>query len=278
MFRFDFRRKKHKETESERKYVEREVKKIPKVITIIFFVHITIFLASMIWYFYFKSTYYVSEVQGSSMQPILNSGIQNDSQKEDMVYVNRRLKGERGDIVTIQTEGSDKIIKRVIAKEGDCVSIYVADDGFYHVSIKYSWEENAKILNEQYVKSYEEWKNGGNHFAQEERDGVIYARDFYYMFIYNDDENVVNIDGVYYYQIPKNKYFCLGDNRAWSSDSRSRGLFDKSQIQGVAEIIIKGGSLNSGSLASKKFNAIVAFYWKKLENSLKRWKKIKKNV
>ena len=99
---------------------------------------------------------------------------------------------------------------------------------------------------------------------------VVYAKDFYNTFFGQEDENIVQIDGVLYYQIPKNKYFCLGDNRAYSYDSRSRGLFDKSRLTGVAEIIVKDGALSTGSLASKKINAIVSYYWKRLEKSFAR--------
>mgnify|MGYP003571395752 CR=1 FL=1 len=270
MFSFKFKRNTHKETEAERRYVEREVKKIPKVISVIFFIYITIFLSLMIWYFYFKSTYYVSTVEGSSMQPTINVGIQKESQSEDMVYVNRRIKGERGDIVTIETSSDNKIIKRIIAKEGDKVSIYVADDGFYHVAIMYNWSQEVEILEEDYVKSYAEWRNGGNHSSEKILENVTYALDFYNTFLSDMGENVTKIDGAYYYQVPKDCYFCLGDNRAYSNDSRSRGVFKKSQIKGVAEIIIKGGSLESGSLASKKFNAIISYYWKRLEKSFMR--------
>ena len=273
MFSFKFKRRKHKETEAERKYIDREVKKIPKVISIIFLVYILIFLGSMIWYFYFKSTYYISTVEGSSMQPTINVNIQKESQAEDLVYVNRRIKGERGDIVTIEVDGvkgKEKIIKRILAKEGDQVSIYVADDGFYHVAIKYSWADKVEILQEDYIKSYNEWRNSGNHAYEKVVGDVVYAGDFYNTFFGQEDENIVQIDGVLYYQIPKNKYFCLGDNRAYSNDSRSRGLFDKSRITGVAEIIVKDGALSTGSLASKKINAIVSYYWKRLEKSFAR--------
>jgi len=152
----------------------------------------------------------------------------------------------------------------------EIISIYVADDGFYHVAIMYNWSQEVEILEEDYVKSYAEWRNGGNHSSEKILENVTYALDFYNTFLSDMGENVTKIDGAYYYQVPKDCYFCLGDNRAYSNDSRSRGVFKKSQIKGVAEIIIKGGSLESGSLASKKFNAIISYYWKRLEKSFMR--------
>lgn len=41
------------------------------------------------------------------------------------------------------------------------------------------------------------------------------------------------------YEIPINAYFALGDNRAASSDSRSRGAISKDSIDGVLKIIYK---------------------------------------
>ena len=95
------------------------------------------------------------------MQPTINSGIaERSSSSEDFVYVNTRKKGNHGDIVILKEESSSKpIIKRIIAKEGDLVSIFVGDDGYYHVSLQNSWESEPQILQEDYVKSYEIWTN-----------------------------------------------------------------------------------------------------------------------
>ena len=277
MFKFKFIRRKHKETAEEREFVEREVKKIPTAISIIFFVYIVIFLSAMIWYFDFKATYYVSVVEGGSMQPTINSGIADrSSNSEDFVYVNTRKTGERGDIIIIQDDTSQKpIIKRIIGKEGDKVSIFVSSDGNYHVSIKYAWSEEPEVLQEEYVKSYDLWTKStfSSYFTKKIDGGVTYENAFYYQFINDGEgykENISVIDGVYYYEVPSDCYFCLGDNRAVSSDSRMRGVFKKEQIKGVADIIVKGGSLSSGNLGLKKFSAIFSFYWGKIEELFSR--------
>lgn len=41
------------------------------------------------------------------------------------------------------------------------------------------------------------------------------------------------------YVIPKDAYFCLGDNRGSSSDSRARGAFTFNQMEGILRVIYK---------------------------------------
>lgn len=275
MFRIKlFKKNKHKETEQERAFVEKEVKKIPKVISIVFFVYMVLFLSIMVWYFTFKATHYISNVEGLSMQPTFNSGISSQDESEDFVYVNTTNKGTNGDIVVIKEKPQDKdsIIKRLIAKGGDKVSIYVTEDGFFHVSISYAGTNEFVVLQEDYIKSYYEWKNQGFYTQTKTDNGIIYENTFYSHYINSGsgyNMNVKQIDGIYFYEVPADCYFCLGDNRAISSDSRERGVFTKSQIKGVAEIIVKNGSV-AGNTFFKKISSISAFYWSKIEDMFAR--------
>lgn len=263
---FFFKFKKQKNSQQDNEFVDKEIKKIPKVISIIFFVYIVLFLALMIWLFYFKATYYISPVQGTSMQPTINPDIVSQTDSTDFVYVNSRKAGTYGDIVTIDVGAEKPIIKRIIGTQGDLVSIYIADDGYYHVAMLYKNTRNVVVLNEDYIKSYSLWTSAREGILQNE---VIYEKQFYDTFL-NGATNLEIIDGVLFYEIPENFYFCLGDNRAVSSDSRSRGVFNKDQIKGVAEIIVKDGNINSGWLLGKKISAISAYYWEKIENSFAR--------
>ena len=264
MFLFKF--KKHKTTQKEKDFIEREIKKIPRVISIIFFVYMILFLIIMIWLFYFKATYYISPVRGTSMQPTINSTTTNENVSDDIVYVNSKKIGSYNDVVTIDVGSSNPIIKRVIGMQGDLVSIYVTEGGYYHVAILYKYTKDVVILEEDYIKSYSGWTNTRDSLVYS---GVTYEKSFYDTFLKNG-QNVESIEGVLFYEIPENAYFCLGDNRAVSSDSRTRGVFSKNQIKGVAEIIVKDGNVNSGWLFGKKLSAIVAYYWGKIEDSFAR--------
>lgn len=265
MFKFKFKRK--KVTKDQEEYVEREVKKMPRTVSAIFLVYVIIFVSIIIWFIVFKNTYYISDVQGPSMSPTLNSGVaDNDSStKQDFVYVNMKKEPAREDIVTINT-GNKLIIKRVIATGGDKITIRIADDGYYHVCIQYAGSEEVIVLEEDYIKSYSGWTSAKSAYP---KDGQLYEYDFYNKFLNTTDVSV--IDGVYYYEVPENNYFCLGDNRAVSLDSRDKGTFKRVQIKGVAEIIVKNGCKSSGiSTFFKKIGSIISFYWKNTEKVLAR--------
>ena len=274
---FKFKLIKKKETESQRKYVEKEVKKIPSIVSIIFLIYVIIFICFMIWYFTFRSTYYISDVEGPSMKPTINTGVSDydANSKEDLVYVNRKKEVEHGDvvIVNINTTGDknqDKfIIKRVIATEGDKFSIYISDDGYFHVHIQYAGTEDVISLQEEYIKGYDDWTRNKSAYI---KSSIYYENDFYNTFITSENEQRITvIDGVYFYEVPENNYLCLGDNRAVSLDSRVRGTFVRTQIQGVAEIIVKDGCNMSGiRLFFRKVGSIWGFYWKEIEKMFAR--------
>ncbi len=107
----------------------------------------------------------------------------------------------RGDIITIKDPGylNKNIIKRVIAKPGDKFKIDL-DAGKVWV--------NDELLNETYIKdpgkTFGHYRDGGNWDYPE--------------------------------VIPQNMYFCMGDNRLGSSDSRWNGigLIRREDIMGVA--------------------------------------------
>ncbi len=110
-------------------------------------------------------------------------------------------KPHRGDIVTIKDPGylNKNIIKRVIAVPGDRFKIDL-DAGKVWV--------NGKQLDETYIKDQ------GQPFGR-----------------YTDGGN-----WDYPEVIPEGKYFCMGDNRLGSSDSRwaGIGLINEKDIMGVA--------------------------------------------
>ena len=117
---------------------------------------------------------------------------------------------QRGDIVTIKDPGylNKNIIKRVIALPGDRFKIDLAAGKVW---------VNDKLLDETYIK------DPGKTFG-----------------FYTDGSN-----WDYPEVIPKDMYFCMGDNRLGSSDSRSNviGLIRKEDIMGG--VILRYGPINS---------------------------------
>jgi len=270
MFRFTF--KKQKQTKARKKYEEKHAGSMSKGLAIIFVVCFLIFAAVFSFYIYFIKTYFISDVYDISMQPTLNKNITSSSATQDFVYVNKKATPDYGDIVTIKY-GSKNIIKRVIAKGGDKVSIIVAPDGVYHVSIIYDGTEEVVVLEEDYIKSYYDWRNCSDCGTPVIDGTYSYESVFYKTFIKNGNyyENVENIGEVYYSVVPEDSYFCLGDNRAKSKDSRAEGYYGKNSISGVAEIIVKDGNIDDGGwLLGKKLSAIFDFYWAKIAKSFAR--------
>lgn len=125
------------------------------------------------------------QVAQTSMTPTLLNG--------DYVLVNKNKKAKRGDIVVINRDSADPIIKRLIALGGDKIKI----DTYGTVWVCY---------------------DGQDEFVKQEESYVIYSKE-------EKDERT--------WDIPSGMIFVLGDNREVSLDSRSFGCLNYSDIVGV---------------------------------------------
>ena len=160
----NFKFKRTKQTAKQEEYIDKQVKKFPKIVFYIFLVYFVLFAIYISWYIYFRNTYELSEVDGTSMQNTLNPDITVENDGDDLVYINTKKQPERFDIIVINDHNSDgseiKLIKRVIGMPGDYVTIKKADDGYFHVFMLDYETGEVYCLNESYVKSYEEWTYG----------------------------------------------------------------------------------------------------------------------
>ena len=124
-------------------YNKKKKKKETKSIALYLTTHITLyivlifFLIFFAWYTYFVATHRYYIVYGPSMKPILNDTIADDRADlgTDAVYVDTTGKIKVGDIVVIENVSteSESIIKRVVAEEGDFVTIAQDNDGYYYL-------------------------------------------------------------------------------------------------------------------------------------------------
>ena len=166
-------------------------------------------------FFYFRAT-----VEGTSMVPTL--------QNEDDLMVRSTKKVNHFDIIVVQlndryniivpgVENGDLLVKRVIGIPGD--SFYFKDDILYL---------NEQKIDEAYLKDeFGEFYYGGG------------LRDFdLEKYCQIKGENVCPESGECV--IPEDYYFVMGDNRTNSNDSKTFGLFHKSQIFGIVKYRIRG--------------------------------------
>lgn len=142
-------------------------------------------------------------VNGTSMMPTLEDG--------EKLIVNKMTyyfnEPERGDIIVFQATENYKYIKRVIAVEGETVS--VKDDQLYI---------NGKPVDEPYLKEYQQQFHNRSKAMDNDAD-------------FTEDFGPV--------KVPEGELFVMGDNRQRSQDSRSRmlGTISEETIVGRASVV-----------------------------------------
>ena len=81
----NFKFKRTKQTAKQEEYIDKQVKKFPKIVFYIFLVYFVLFAIYISWYIYFRNTYELSEVDGTSMQNTLNPDITVENDGDDLV-------------------------------------------------------------------------------------------------------------------------------------------------------------------------------------------------
>ena len=266
--------------------IDKKKKEETKSIALYLTTHITLyivlifFLIFFIWYTVFSVTHRYYIVEGASMQPYLNASIAptDTSSSQDAVYVNLNGKIDVYDVVVIEgvSKTSPSIIKRVVAKEGDFVSIAKSGNSFFLFRIdaedmtlnennEYTTlvsDENALVFENERNTGYEIRYDDWNGVDERVYNGVHYDYGFYSQFIqgYVNESDAysyyVSSDDLIYVQVPENSTFCLGDNRAHSSDSRTYGFISYDNIVGDVEITVY-----NYSFVNRVFEVIKYYYY-----------------
>jgi len=172
--------------------------------------------------------YFRATVEGTSMVPTL--------QNDDVLMVRSTRTVDHFDVIVVQVndkynivvpgiDEGDLLVKRVIGVPGD--TFYFKDDILYL---------NNVMVDEEYLKD----ELGDFYYGGGLRDFslAVYCR--------IKGENVCPENGEC--TIPEDYYFVMGDNRTNSNDSKTFGLFHKSQIIGIV-----------------KYRVMNLFNWEKVE-------------
>ncbi|WP_375270016.1 signal peptidase I [Enterococcus sp. DIV0212c] len=142
-------------------------------------------------------------VDGQSMNPTLANS--------DRIFVFKDNQPKRYSIITFRPKEKPKesYVKRVIGMPGDAI-----------------WMDNNTLyINHQLISETEQPLTNSDLLGRKLPDGTIK--------VWLNQGLIKAFAGKQ--KIPEKKYFVLGDNRNHSSDSRSFGLVDASQIEGVVK-------------------------------------------
>ncbi len=200
------------------------------ILTNVLFVVALLFLALVVTA---NIIYIESPIDGSSMAPTFNTD------NDEKAFINRFKKGNKGDIVVINTHEKDEegnevfIIKRIIATCGDRVKLNYNAEGEVEV-----WLNGEKLVEEYVV--YSDKKN--------QLTGEAFTMQYFSDYISSNSDVDYNEDGLL---IKEGDVFVMGDNRSVSIDSTKYGPFATSDIVGKLDFVTK--KEENGKIAAIKF-------------------------
>lgn len=185
----------------------------------------TLYILITISYLIFCSLFIQARVVGTSMQPTFNINLHETQDPttsiyQDYVYAKRSDKGTNGDIVIAQVK-KETVIKRIIATEGQVLTLKYESDGYYHFYLASETGAEPVKLNESYTGKYYQNMDYGYYLRFIDVEGV--------------EKDGVLSDKSASIVIPKNKVFLVGDNRKTSEDSTTYGAIDKDCILGTVK-------------------------------------------
>ena len=213
--------------------------KIYKTTNVHFFIAkiLTVFLALLIVFnaFCYLNSHFAKIIVGQSMFPNLNADATIENEK-DIVLVDKYAQRSRGDIVIINVRDmkyfvktnktketpTKLLVKRIIALGGEKIKIqFNTETNQNEIFIKNSSSPNGFKLEENYIAPYDSLINIWNQAEW-------------------DTNCDVDADG--FLTVPQNCFFCMGDNRNNSIDSRYVGPFTAENVWGVVDRIVKDGT------------------------------------
>lgn len=180
-------------------------------------------------------------VPSESMQPTL--------QVADIVHADKTDRNfKRGDIITFNVEkwrGVDSelsYVKRIIGQPGD--RVFIKDGGLVSYNNRDYWKSYGAQSEQEFKEMLEKTKQtdklGEYYVLKENGKYTIHVAATMPGFVSEDLPNYIRMRfqdaggrcDSWYCEVPKGKYFVMGDNRRASFDSRGFGLVDEKKILG----------------------------------------------
>lgn len=211
-----------------------------------------LYVLTFICYIAFCCVFIQAEVIGTSMQPTFNSNLSysEDADKsiyKDIVYANRFQKGTNGDIVLVDRP-SGVAIKRIIAVEGQQLSLRKVQNNVFRYYLKETPESKEYILEEPYLKEnaydmdFEYFKNLNDNIRVWE---FVKEKDL--KISYTEGQNLT-------FTIPEGMFFVLGDNRVIFDDGSNR--------------LVSEDSSSYGPISTDEILGKISFYYEYNQNFL----------
>ncbi len=205
----------------------------------------------------FYSNFAYISISGESMQntlnpnPVVVSTNKGEELMQDGVYIRFTNRADYNDIAIIRSNlptTHETIIKRVMAQEGDFVTIAKVPNinggsEFRFMRVKKN-SAKVEVIYEDYIKSYQEW----NILKESIVDDVSYEQRFYEAYqYYNYNTKTFKVSelgnkNVTFFEVPEGQFFFMGDNRAYSSDARVVGTYKYTDIIGKVVQIVHNGT------------------------------------
>ncbi len=245
------------------------------------------FLIFFAWYTVFVTTHRFYAVSGVSMEPTLNIEIPeekfgtDEARKitHDAVYIDKMAKVRIFDVVVIEWPYEDSIIKRVVARGGDYVTIAKVDGQYRYFRIPKGtnleeFTDAQAIVDETgslgyKIYDYAQWTELLDQIEININDHThAYEEAFYNTFLkeYHSltnqekaDKFYISPEGLLYVKVPEGQVFCMGDNRAFSTDSRKHGFFDEKDVVGRTEFVVRNYNFVN------RIVEVVKFYFSEVE-------------
>ena len=244
---------------------------------------------------YFQQNYRYVAINGLSMQPTFNANpvFVNGKSVSDGVYIKLTQNADYGDIIIIDKmdEANHTIIKRLLGKEGDRISIAKLKingaEEYRFLRVK-SGDSRVEVVSEKYISGvctdttgqkytlgYQNW----SRVSAFTDNNIKYESSFYGTFIWEREEgsdyylydftyNGQSYEDVKFFEIEPGKIFYMGDNRTGSSDARSTGTEFSDKIIGKVVVSTKGSNVGRLTLASlySKAKGYLEVIWKEIIN------------